>query len=340
MSSNHHEGNEVAVTYTGPISGLRFRRFRGEPDYEVITAVIAEGRRGDRIEMVDTVEDVKVTYSSLTNCDPYEDMVFAEVDGKCIAFTRVDWSQEIPGPRVYTVWGYVVPEWQRKGLGRALLKNGERRLREIASTHIVETSRVYRGYAADTAAGREALLRSEGYKPERYFFDMVRENLEYLPDAPLPPGLEVREVQPEHYRTIFEADAEAFRDHWGFREPTEEDFQRWRNSKHFDPSLWRIAWDGDQVAGQVKSYIKEEENRKYSRKRGYTEDISVGRPWRKRGLAKALIVQSIELLKKRGMTEAALGVDSQNPTGALRLYEHCGYKTVKRWTCLQKPMEL
>jgi hypothetical protein len=72
-----------------------------------------------------------------------------------------------------------------------------------------------------------ALLEKNGYRPERYGFEMVRPDLEDIPDTPLPEGLEVRPVLPEHYRAIWEADTEAFRDHWGFVEPSEEDYQAW-----------------------------------------------------------------------------------------------------------------
>ena len=61
----------------------------------------------------------------------------------------------------------------------------------------------------------------------------------------------------------------------------------------FDPSLWRVAWQGDEVAGMVLSFINKDENEMYGRKRGYTENICVRRPWRKQGLAKALIALSL-----------------------------------------------
>ena len=72
---------------------------------------------------------------------------------------------------------------------------------------------------------------------------------------------------------------------------------------------------------------------------GLRDTPVVGRPWRKRGVAKALIIQSLKVLRERGMAEAALGVDAENPTGALRLYENCGFRCVKRWGCFRKPLD-
>jgi ribosomal protein S18 acetylase RimI-like enzyme len=131
---------------------------------------------------------------------------------------------------------------------------------------------------------------------------------------------------------------EAFRDHWGFAEDAEEPLEQWLESRTFDPTLWRVAWEGDQVAGMVLSFIDEEENREYNRNRGWTENICVRRPWRKRGLARALIARSLQAVKERGMAEAALGVDTQNLNGALHLYESMGYRPVKRESIYRKPM--
>ena len=99
-----------------------------------------------------------------------------------------------------------------------------------------------------------------------------------------------------------------------------------------------MAWDGEEVAGQVRSYISPAENAEYRRKRGYTEFISVRRPWRRRGVARALLCQSLEALRDRGMEEAALGVMTENPNGAFGLYESVGFRVVKQYTSYEKPV--
>ena len=100
-----------------------------------------------------------------------------------------------------------------------------------------------------------------------------------------------------------------------------------------------MAWEGDQVAGAVQNFVNKEENEEYNRKRGYTEGIFVRRPWRKRGLARSLIVQSMKMFKEMGMTETALGVDAENTSGALRVYESCGYRQVKKSIIYRKSLE-
>jgi ribosomal protein S18 acetylase RimI-like enzyme len=88
----------------------------------------------------------------------------------------------------------------------------------------------------------------------------------------------------------------------------------------------------------VRTFIDALENEKHGRRRGYTEFISVRRPYRKQGLARALIAESLRVLKARGMTEAALTVDTENLTGATRLYEECGFRAVSWMASYRKPL--
>jgi ribosomal protein S18 acetylase RimI-like enzyme len=256
-----------------------------------------------------------------------------------IGYNRVFWYTEIEGNQIYVHFGFLLPEWRCKGIGRAMLHHSERRLRESAAKHPADGPSFLQSEAASTQPGVEALLLSEGYTAVRHEYEMARETLDNIPPAPLPEGVQVRPVQPEHYQAIWDAKEEAFRDHWGNRPETEEDYQRWLGDTKFDPGLWRVAWDGDQVAGIVGSVINPQENAEYNRQRGWIGPVCVRRPWRRRGLAHALLAQTLQALQERGMAEAALGVDTQNLTGALRLYESMGFCAVKRFSVYRKPLK-
>jgi len=323
------------------IAGLAFRHFRGAEDYPKMVAVIAASSEEDKIERVDTVEDVANGYAHLVNCDPYQDMLFAEVNNEVIGYSRGFWRQEDNGPRIYGSVGFLAHAWRHKGIGASMFRWIENRMRVIAESHTVKETSLLESFVTDGNIGLAALLEKNNYKPIRYMVDMVQPDLENIPDFPMPDGLEVRPAMPEHHRAIWDADTEAFRDHWGYAEPTEEDYQAWLGNKIiFQPQLWQIAWDinTNEIAGQVRTFINTAENEKYNRKRGYTEFISVRRPWRKRGLARALIVRSLRLQKEQGMTESALGADSENISGATRVYEDCGFQVTKRNTIYRKPL--
>jgi mycothiol synthase len=194
--------------------------------------------------------------------------------------------------------------------------------------------------AGETA--RAELLAKSGYAPARYFFEMVRPDLEHLPAFELPAGFEVRAVQPGHLRPIFDAHMAALKGLWGIAVPQAGAFENWCAASSFQPHLWQVAWDRQtgQVAGQVKPWIDATQNEALGRRRGYTEFISVGVPWRRRGLARALVVRALAALRDAGMKESELGVDSDSPFGAPRLYEACGFRVVKRNAAYRKPLLL
>ena len=170
---------------------------------------------------------------------------------------------------------------------------------------------------------------------------MLRPTLDDIPDLPLPPGIVVRPADPEHYRAIWKAIDETARDEWGYRPFTEDDYHSWMRNPSFQPHLWQVAWETatESVVGHVLTYIDHAENEGAGRKRGYTEGIGVVPAWRRRGLAAALIARSLQAQKAAGMEEFGLVVDSENCSGALSLYERCGFRVVERNAVYRKRLE-
>ncbi len=311
--------------------------FDGPADYSAFARIITASARGEGDDRVETPAGVASGYEHLDRCDPARDLVVVEVDGLPVAYSRVWWDQEPDGPRVYRHVGFLDPSYAGRGIGRALFQWNEARLREIAAEHHVP-EKLYEIWVNDRNEAATALTRAAGYEAITYAAQMVRPTVDDLPDHQLPEGLEIRPVTEDQVREIWEADIEAFRDHWGFREHTEADYERFLAFPYNDFSLWKIAWDEHGVAGQVKSFIDTAQNEEHNRARGWTEAISTSRRWRRRGVAKALIVESIRELAKRGMTEVALGVHTENPNGAYELYSSLGYEVVMNWTTYRKPL--
>jgi mycothiol synthase len=328
---------EDAVTALPQLDRVAFRNFRGAIDYPELARIITASAQGEGDERVETTEAIASGYEHLERCDPMQDLLVAEVDGTAVGYSRVFWDQEIDGPRVYKQVCFLDPEFGGRGIGAAMLAWNEARLRDIAAGHEPAES-FLEAWAADANEAATALVQGAGYEPITYMAEMVRPSVEDLPDHPLPAGLEIRPVRDEDIRTIWEADVEAFRDHWGSVEQTDEDYERFIAFPYHEPALWKIAWDDEGVAGQVKSFINTAENEAHGRQRGWTESISTSRRWRRRGVAKALIVESIRELAARGMTEVALGVHTENPNGAYQLYENLGYEVVRTWTTYRKSL--
>lgn len=181
-------------------------------------------------------------------------------------------------------------------------------------------------FEANVVAAR--FLRERGYAHVRNFHIMRIEQTQAPAPVTLPDGMTLHTMIPDvDDRRLYAAFDEAFQDHWGHvSNAGEEDFQRWqhfwRNYPHFDPSLLFIARDGDEIAGfslcslPVPGEIQ----------LGWVNQLGVRRPWRGRGLAKALLLHSFGEFFKRGLPVVGLGVDASSLTGATRLYESAGMR--------------
>jgi ribosomal protein S18 acetylase RimI-like enzyme len=152
------------------------------------------------------------------------------------------------------------------------------------------------------------------------------------PEPKFPKGIELRPfIKGEHDVAIWQAQNEAFRDHWGSHDVTLEEWKRSKfDDPEFDPTLWPIAWDGDQVAGFSMN--------RYRMGIGWIRTLGVRRPWRKRGLGEALLLHSFGEFYRRGTKTIGLGVDAQNPTGATCLYQKVGMYAASEFITFEKEL--
>jgi mycothiol synthase len=323
--------SKVKVDGAPAVPGLRFRFYESDEDLARVHAVAVREAAGNGQEYTFTLEDMRRFYKHLSNCDLTKDLLMAENAEEVVAFSRARWFKVLPAGYMYMFFVTVVPELESSGLRLAMLRWNEGHLRAIAATHPEGETKRLEVWLEDRELPMIASLEAEGYARMRCSYQMTRPLTGPLPEAPLPEGLEVRPVDPADYRKVWDADIDACKDAWEPLVVDENHYQRWLDNLQFQPALWQVAWDGGEVAGAVQNYILPEENAEFNRRRGYTENIHVGRKWRGKGVAKALIASSFRLLRDRGMEEAALGVDALNPTGALNLYRSMGFEACKTY---------
>jgi ribosomal protein S18 acetylase RimI-like enzyme len=325
---------------------VTFRPFREEADYARMLAILLAGAKADHDDWTPSLDEIKAWCAPTARFDPAKQLIFASAaDGaEPLGVSRVSWYTTRNGARVYPQTSFLLPEWRRLGVWSALVREAERAIREMAAGHPSLSARFFQGWATESQTQWIDALKAEGYEAVRHFRNMVRP-LVSVPDPEggvLPEGLDVRSVAADHMRRIWEAQAEVNQGLFEYvaEQWTDDKYPGWLADTSHTPRLWQVAWDGDEVAGMVLPRIDEAANRGREKKRGYTEHVFVRRPWRGRGLAKALLVRSLRVLKEEGMDEAELGVDSENDSGAFGFYERLGYVTERTDIWFRKPLDV
>lgn len=325
----------------GPaIAGLAFRSVRSD-DAAAMARIANRCNEADGLdERLSAREIAGWLLRGTSQYDPAVDLLVAAVDDQPVAFTWLNWVITTDGIREYRLGGWVDPDWVRRGIGGALLAWTERRAADLARAQNGSEPMELGTWAGEKRVAKRVMIERAGYRPARWFFDMIRAPLAEVELPPMPDGIEIRPVTPDQVRTVWDADVEAFKDHWGGFDASDESYRNFLDDPNFNPDLFIVAWDGDQVAGAVLNAISVDENQAMHRQRGWLESVFVRRPWRRRGLAAALVARSLVQLREAGMTEAVLGVDADNPSGALHLYEDAGFVVHHRGVAYRKPLEL
>ncbi len=229
----------------------------------------------------------------------------------------------------------VHPEQRGRGIGTYLLEQTEARARERIPEAPAGARVTVRQFKSSVNDVGRRLLEQAGYAPVQYDWIMEIEFTEAPPAPQWPAGITVRTaIAGQDERTVFEVDEEAFQDHRGHLPQTfEQWYQRMQQRKEFDPTLWFLAMDGAEVAGECLCYAYPDVDF-----RGEVEDLAVRRPWRRRGLGMALLLHAFGEFYRRGVRKVALGVDAQSLTGATCLYERAGMRVVRQYARYEKEL--
>jgi mycothiol synthase len=237
---------------------------------------------------------------------------------------------DIEPPYVRARGGLAVhPAWRGRGIEAHLLawliETSKRNLARAP-----QTARVVLGMSADSRLSeRCAFYEQYGFRHVRSYYQMRLDMDAPPPEPKLPEGITLRTFRKgQDERATFEAFDEAFRDHFGHIGGQFASFEHYAlNNPLADFSMWYLAMAGEQIAGicLCSKYIPEDPAM------GWVEDLAVRRPYRKRGLGLALLHTAFGEFYRRGYRRVGLAVDSQNLTGALRLYERAGMRPERTW---------
>lgn len=315
------------------IDGITWRRF-GDGDYAGMTALLNADLDEGGHESHTSEQDFARGFENADRFDPSTDVLIAEAGGRPVGYVGAFIWQELDGDEVLFHAGRVDPARKRRGIGTGMLAWGQDRL--LAKSERGDR-RVFRTNAVSPSTTE--FMVKHGYEVTQHVAHLVRPDLDDIPELALPDGLTVRPVTEDDLRAIYAAEVAHFRDHWGTSEEEPGWWENFRTDPRNDLSLWQIAFDGEAIVGIVRPFVDEEENDRFGRKRGYTEEISTRSDWRGKGVASALIVRALTAQRDRGMEESALAVHEENPHGAYRLYEQHGFEFRSRTDTLDRRVD-
>ena len=216
-----------------------------------------------------------------------------------------------------SVYGYVHPDHRERGIGAYLVAWGERWTRNHIPQAPDNARVVVQHYVNAANEGARKLLEFVGYEPVRGVYVMETELGKAPPPPAWPAGISVDAFVPGRAEwAVHEAVEDAFRDLWGRPRNTFESFVRETDKPSFDPSLWFLARDGEEVCGVALCKVLGDE--------GWVDVVGVRRPWRNRGLGLALLRHAFAEYHRRGVRKVGLSVDAESVTGAPRLYGRAG----------------
>lgn len=249
-------------------------------------------------------------------------------DGKLVGYADLQHS--------VSIMVCIHPEFRDQEIGKRLLQFAEERALLIADPAVPLT---LFGRISGNNQPAQLLMERAGYQCTHIFQTMEIEIPAAPPVPSWPEGLSLRPYRPAiDEQAVYQADEEAFKDD---RDHSPRDLQEWRErfsigEKDFDPSLWFLVYDGDELAATIISRILIRESGQV----GWIEHVGVRRPWRRRGLALALVQVALGEFYKRGITRAGLNVDAFSLTGANRVYERAGLRETSRYLIYKKTVEL
>lgn len=292
----------------------------------LMAATLADGGRSE-----ESLEDKQRQFADPWSLPERDTIVGIAPDGTVAVFGRTFMNPDpVDDERRLFILLETHPDYRGGDLTEAAYQWLEAQSRQRLKSAEPYQASVIRMGALSTSTDRIRMIERAGYQHIRTFFRMERDLRQPIPAAALASEFRVTTYQPEHSRPLWQAFNDSFSDHWSFEPVSDEDWQMFFIERStFRPDLTRLIWDGDELAGYSINRIEPDLQRHAPV--GWIGQLGVRRAWRKRGLATYLLCETMRAFQAEGLAAAGLGVDSENPTGALGVYERVGFTVAQKY---------
>lgn len=305
---------------------FRARHYAGDTDLQAVCDLLNLCDAVGKLEDNYSLEDLRIELSS-PDFDTERDLrVWHDSEDRLVAFGQM-WvpkgGKDLDG---YLYWR-VHPEARHSGIEENLFSWAQERMLEVGRERGMAAK--IRATARDFDAYSRSVVEAHGMEPVRYWFRMARPLDEPVPEAQFPEGYTLRHTSEEDLEAWVECYNQSFIDHWTHHPLTIENHKHWLTDSKYRPDLdlVAIAPDGT-IAAFCFCLIDPDSNKRNNRSEGWIDMLGTRRSHRKIGLGTAMLLAGMSKLKAEGIEQAMLGVDAENPSGALRMYEAVGFKTV------------
>jgi mycothiol synthase len=254
-------------------------------------------------------------------------MMVAELDGEPAGCANAYIEDSVPTEEHgYLEGPWVTPERRGLGIGTALAGAVFESLRRRGKTRVQLWHR--------DNPGSVAFARGLGFRCVRVFHSMSHDLTSILNGIGESPDVVLSELPDSEptYELESRLFNESFREHFDYHALPVADIRHiYRASRERNEWLFAlVAGLGDEPVGFILGGADPAEQQRRGKNLGGLYMLGVLKPFRGRGIAKALLIAGLKRLRERGIIEAELGVDTENVTGALNLYERLGFRTTRR----------
>lgn len=303
-------------------------RAYADEDVQAICGLLNACDAVDKLDDSYSVEDLRMEFDA-PEIDKRKDLrLWEDAEGRLVGFGQIGLREAAEQSRLDgRSYFRVHPDERNKGLEDEILAWACERAREAGEARGLSV-RARVGARDGHAYMRETLERN-GMSVVRYFFTMTCDLSAPIAEPQLPEGFSMKHSEGgEDIAKWVEMFNQSFIDHWNHHPAKVEDHAYWLQHAKYNPErdLIAVAPDGT-FAAFCFCWIDPEDNERNHRLEGWIDILGTRRGFRKIGLGRAMLLAGLHSLKEDGMTVAKLGVDAENPTGALRLYESCGFVT-------------
>ena len=331
--------NSITLPKPDQFPELTWRDARME-DAESIHQLSVAAVEVDGLEGPQPVEEIHQVFGIMGDDAPTDTLVALNDNEQVVAMAFVFVLPPGEDARQIRMGGSVHVDYRGRGIGDYLMAWMEARARQKLDGVDDGLPQKAMTNCRDHQTDRISLFEKNGFQPVRYFYKMKRDLTEPVPEKELLPELKLATWTPDLDMALLEAYNKSFIDHFGFVQFTPE---IWRQiiceGPHFRGDMTYLAINADdEVVGFLITDIDASRNEGRDKKEATMGQIGVIRGWRKQGIASALMVKAMHAYRDAGFDYAVLGVDTENPTGALRLYENIGFESVRRGIAFEKTL--